>query len=477
MQRHREHMAIMFAGLTTVFSAAVSSIRAAFSQARKVIIMTHYSLLITNLFLVACSGSGDSDEPQPPTYGASVLDIYVYAPGQAVPTRGNMGEVDATEAESAINLLQIWVFTHEETPRLVTYFETTAFLDTSSDGKNKFELPIPDWFADAPSRPNVDVYVLANVSSQNCGLSFNEKTPCADLENAVLGSAFFGLAPVVTEVPFEGLPMSGKLSDKEVTGDRPILTLGSSSENLEYVKLARAVSKIRFVFSCSTDFDGLKINSVTLGNNMIPNEEYLFLTDVMNPYGYKDNDFNIKGTDYNIVDDEHPAPSLFSIDATARCEDPAHYAWDRLVNDEKTKNPSITDQELAEAYEELINEGLSSNVAPTYAADNETVIDPGHVDPRLTERRVYLRESDKRLSGTITYQVKKKGDADYGAYYEAPFSMVAPADPNPWQPFFSRNHTWTVYVYLSWAKIEIVAVKVVNWESEKDPYEHELYNW
>ena len=451
-----------------------------------------FSFLISNLLLfAACSGSSDgSDEPQKPDYGPSVLNIYVYAPGQAVPTRANEGEVDAETAESAINTLQIWVFTHEDTPKLVTYFKTNSFLHTADEDYYKFELPIDDDYAKTAvgDRPTVDVYVLANVTSNNCGLDFDETTTKATLEGAVLeydataGTDYFGLTAPVTEVPFEGLPMSGVLREQTVSGSKPVLTLGTSPENMAKVKLARAVSKVRFVFSCSTDFDGLKINSVTLGNNMIPNEEYLFLTDVMNPYGYKDNDFNIKGTDYNIVDDEHPAPSLFSIDATARCEDPAHYAWDRLVNDEKTKNPSITDQELAEAYEELINEGLSSNVAPTYAADNETVIDPGHVDPRLTERRVYLRESDKRLSGTITYQVKKKGDADYGAdnaegYYEAPFSMVAPADPNPWQPFFSRNHTWTVYVYLSWAKIEIVAVKVVNWESEKDPYEHELYNW
>jgi hypothetical protein len=399
-----------------------------------------------------------------------VLNIYVYAPGQAVPTRGNEGEVDATKAESAINLLQIWVFTHEETPRLVTYFETTAFLDTSSDGKNKFELPIPDWFADAGSRPNVDVYVLANVSTQNCGWSFNENTSHDDLEGAVLGSAFFGLTSPVTEVPFEGLPMSGKLSDKAVTGSRPILTLGESSEHLEYVKLARAVSKIRFVFSCSDDFDGLKINSVTLDNGMIPDEEYLFLTNEKTPYGYKDNDYHIKGTSYNVVDNGHPAPSLFSIDATALCEDPAHYAWDRLVNDEKSKNPDITDQELAIAYEALINEGLSSNVAATYSLDDPPVlIDPGHENPRLTERRLYLRESDKQLTGKIKFQVKAKDADTYLDEMTASFSMDAAGD-------FSRNHTWIVYAYLAWAKMNIVAVHINKWEPAA-PADYTLYNW
>lgn len=64
VQRHREHMAIMFAGLTTVFSAAASSIRAAFCQARKVIIITHYSLLITNLLILLLTSCSSDDAPQ-----------------------------------------------------------------------------------------------------------------------------------------------------------------------------------------------------------------------------------------------------------------------------------------------------------------------------------------------------------------------------------------------------------------------------
>lgn len=453
---------------------------------KKVIIITHYSLFITNLFLLACSGSSDSDEPQKPVDGPSVLDIYVYAPGQAVPTRANEGEVNADSKENAINLLQIWLFTHdndqEKDDKLVTYFETTSFMDTSSDGVNKFELPIPDWFTDASPRPNVDVYVLANISSRTCGMSFDQNTEIESLEAAVLkydgtaGTDYFGLTAPVTEVPSEGLPMSGVLRDQQVTGDKPVLTLRppASSTEMAKVKLARAVSRIRFVFSCSTDFDGLKVNSVTLGNEMIPNEEYLFLQEPEaessfgNPYDYKDNDFNI-GTNYNIVDNEHPAPSLFSIDATAQCEDPAHYAWDRLMNDEKAKKPSITDQELVDAYEKLINEGLSSNVAPTYSTENPSiVIDPGHELPRLTEQRIYLRESDKQLTGTIKYQVKEKGEADYGEEKSIAFSMDAAGD-------FSRNHTWIVYSYLSWAKIYVVAVTIKSWTDETGG--QTLYNW
>ena len=431
--------------------------------------------LLLAVLLTACSGSSDSlEEPETLPEGQSVLNIYVFAPGQAVPTRANEGEVAVNpDAENAINLLQIWVFTHEDIPGLVTYFETTTFMATSDEETKKFELPIPDDFANNASRPNVDVYVLANVSSLNCGLSFDENTSRDELENALLRGNYFGLSDTpATEVPFEGLPMSGVLRNQPVTGERPILTLGPSSSELAKVKLARAVSRIRFVFSCSNDFDGLKINSVTLDDGMIPNEEYLFLTDELNPYRYKDNDYNIVKDNNDDTDNEYnsTSPSLFSISETAICADPAYYAWDRLVNDMTIQNPSVTSQALAEAYEALINEGLSSNVEATLSDDDPPiVIDPGHELPRLSERRVYLRESDKQLSGTITYQVKEKGATNYGSEQTATFVMDANGD-------FSRNHTWIVYSYLAWAKMNIVAIFINKWE-KAEPADYTLYNW
>ena len=416
--------------------------------------------LLLALVSASCSSSSSEDDngrkmPLEP----AVLNVFVYAPGQSVPTRGNTGPVDADlEAETAIHTLQIWVYTHVEspaTPQLVTYFSTTEFAATASaDGTNKLELPIPDSFADQTTpyspRPRVDVYVLANVAHDNCGQSFDENTSREVLENAVLQGNFFGLSETpVSTIPADGLPMSGVLRDQQVTGERPVLTLRpkDDSEKMATVTLARVVSKVRFVFSCSTDFASLKINEIKFNSGMIPNQEYFFLEDEDSPYTYDGNAFHINGGEgYNT----EPSPSLFSIAETARCADPAYYAWDRLSND----NPTLTSQELAEAYEDLINEGLTSNA--------------NHAEPRLTERRVYLRESDKQLSGTITYQVKESADGEYGEDTSAAFRMDAAHD-------FSRNHTWTVYAYLSWAKMYIVNVVVNRWS----PIEasHEVYNW
>ena len=388
-----------------------------------------------------------TEAPTPPSDGPSVLNIYVYAPGQAVPTRGNTGQVDADPtAEDAIHTLQIWVYTTEATPKLVTYFKTNAFQQTPTENDTyKFELPIDDDFASSNNRPTVDVYVLANVTTNNCGLNFDEHTTKSTLETAVLEGNYFGVTTPVTAVPFEGLPMSGVLREQTVSNSKPVLTLGTS-ENMAKVKLARAVSKARFVFSCSTDFDGLKITSVTFVDNMIPTQEYLFLDQ---DYTVDGNYFKIGNTFNNVV-----TPSLFSIDETTICADPAHYAWDRLVNDK----PDCTAQD----YEDLIADGLT--------------VHEGESTPRLTERRLYLRESDKQLSGTIKYRIKEKGEAAYGDEQSITFQMVGPENPEAWQPYFSRNHTWIVYAYLAWAKMRIVDVHFKDWETTQ-PSNHSLHNW
>ncbi len=395
--------------------------------------------LMLTAVLTACSGS--SDEPQRLPQGPTVLEIYVYSPGQAVPTRTDMGQVDADpEAENAINTLQIWVFKHSDDHPLVSYFKTKSL----NSGSNKLELSIPDDFADSPS--NVDVYVLANVTPNSCGLTLDETTPSSSLENVVLAGNYFGLSETpVTEVPFEGLPMSGVLRNQTVSGSTPVLYLGTSSSDLAKVELKRVVSKVRFVFSCSNDFNTLKINSVEFDADMIPNQEYLFLN-ADNPT-CRINTLQGYNNAANI--------SLFSLGETAHCDDPAYYAWDRMMRDEKNKNPDITNQQLADKYEALIRDGLS--------------VHEGEDSPRLTERRVYLRESDKKLSGTIKYQVKEDADGNFSDEISASFVMDEAGD-------FSRNHTWIVYAYLAWAKMNIVAVYIDDWKPTAAG-EYTVYNW
>ena len=75
----------------------------------------------------------------------------------------------------------------------------------------------------------------------------------------------------------------------------------------------------------------------------------------------------------------------------------------------------------------------------------------------------YLRESDKRLEGTISYSV------DNVAQTPVTFKMKDNGD-------FLRNHSWIVYAYYEGLSgMQVVVVDVTPWEEANDY--NEVYNW
>ena len=232
-------------------------------------------LMFFVLLLTACSKDGDSLEDMQP-----VLNVYVYSPEHPMITRGDVGNVAPINNESEIKTLQIWVFEHG-TEKLVSYYKPTSVDNLKSAKGVTYQLNVSDAFAKAKPKPNVDVYVVANAAS--CGLtaltSYDPKVTQnfrSVLEEAKIGSAYFGLSSLTTTVPAEGLPMSGVLRDVAVTGSAPVFEISS-------VKLTRAVSKLRFIFS-RDEGDAVKITGIKLGVDLednliqlIPTAEYLFL--------------------------------------------------------------------------------------------------------------------------------------------------------------------------------------------------------
>ena len=409
--------------------------------------------LLTAVLLLTGCASSDEDSKQ-----HAVLSIYVYTPDNPIPTRSG---IDPIGRETEVNSLQIWVFSHED-GRFVGYLNPDVMptVTEASDGVvgAVYQMLVPDWFT--VQKPLVDVYVVANAASLGLSQDFSASTSQEVLENAIMTTPF-GVDPATTTIPDGGLPMTGVLREQPVVGDAPTLRIGDY-DNMAKVQLTRMVSKVRFVFSCSNEFASLTITKVTLDEAMIPNEEYLFLTNPQYPdpdpdpnlsYTYTGNYYNINtAKGYNTGE----SPSLVSLDETTHCDDPAYYAWERLTYDK----PASTAQD----YEDLINAGLQT----TYE---------GESGPRLTECRLYLRESDKRLKGKIYYQQKEKADDSYSSEKYVEFEMAAPdpesSDLRPY--YFSRNHTWIVFAYLAWAKMNVVSVTVKPWFTTE--FNRTLYNW
>lgn len=392
------------------------------------------SLLL--LCLTACSSSGGDDPTQnSDTPGGkqvktpTQLYIYVYAPQAPVNTRAYTGDVAPIGDEAKVYFLQIWVFTHDSNKLIGYYAPAESSALNEPDGYEIFQLTIDEEYAQTAesSREHVDVYVLANVKAGNCNLTFDHTTTRAELEAAVLVHGTkdpFGLTAPVTAVPVNmGLPMSGVLRNQLVTGSAPVLRLDNAGQ-MAKVSLIRTVSKLRFAFARQTDSEPLKINSIKLNTALIPEEEFLFMTDDA-PYDRKT--CHIKtASGYNTTKPELLAAAINDV---AIIDQPVIYAWG---------NEELEPQ----AYEHMLDEAVFA----------------GH----LTQQLYYLRESDQKLEGEIKYQV---GD---GEEQTTTFRMVDESG-------FSRNHFWTVYAYQSQAKLQVVVSEVTPWRPTDKNYE--FYNW
>ena len=381
-------------------------------------------LMLWGLMSACSSDSNDAEGPQP-----TMLQIYVYAPDHMLPTRANIDWVKSETEESKVKTLQIWVFEHTS-DNLVGYFTPPTTDDLNTAGKAVYQMAVTPQFVQ--SRPNVDVYVLANVTMDNCKCAFDENTTRSELEGAMLkhegtddpfGLPVGEILSVQTAFPAEGLPMTGALRDQVVTGESPVLRIGDGS--LAMVQLVRTVSKVRFIFSQMKNNENvMKIKSVSLTGDILPKQEYLFL------------DAPYTGSEYRINAaggyDAGPVPVVGAIDDVASTTDPLNYSYSSNMGSEE--------------YETLISTGLNKP------------------EPELTLRGpYYLRESDKKLTGEIRYTVN-------GVEKDPKtFSIHDAGD-------FSRNHTWVVYAFYGSTTLDILVVRIKEW-STVDPVNHTIYNW
>lgn len=390
-------------------------------------------ILMLLLILSAC-GSSTEDEPQSQKPKEKpVLKIYLFAPESPIITRGNTGSVDASEDEKAIHTIDVWVFEHEEPHDKVSYIHLN---DVSFSGQKEIAMDITDEFANRPKKPNVDIYVAVN--KESCGLETGEhalveNTTLAQLKEAYIGSAYFGVNTPQSVVPDKGLPMSGLLENQIISGIAPVYT--AMAQN---VKLVRAVSKVRFIFSKSSlGVPTITNFNISLNENVVPKQEYLFLEGVYPTYKS-----HVKSTGDN---DYEPAATLVQGAENEEleinsCSNPAGYVYT---------------SETGQAYETKINNGLT---------DPD---DDGLQTPDLSQLGLfYFRESHRKLTGTISY---KLGTGESATPKSVDFEMAGAGD-------FTRNHTWIVYGYfLGSGDLKLNVVDVKDWTSgDENP---EVYNW
>ena len=382
----------------------------------------HIGWWLCSMLMLLCwsCGGQDTDTDTPDVDQGPFLEIKVYSPERSQVTRADIGDVPGDTDENTIHHMNIWVFENHGTgqPDDGKFVGYLSVANPNPLVDSPYRILVSETFVDNP--PAVDIYVTANVTESNTGIKLDRTTTRAQLEAALMkhdGSHDpFGLTTPQSKIPTDGLPMSGVLKNQPVDGMAPIVSVVTN------VKVARAVSKVRFVFCNSSDAEDQKltIQSITFDDEMIPKEESLFLNA---PY---------TGRNFKVGSEYETAAALVNTPTVvASYSSPTEYAYRGQTGQE---------------YETLINDGI----------ENKKI---------LTEvGKFYLRESDKKITGTITYTV---GNSD--KELSAPFTMSEEGD-------FSRNHTWIVYGFFAGKdNLKVFSVDVNDWTESSG--EREVYNW
>jgi len=384
----------------------------------------HIGWWLCSMLMLLCwsCGGQDTDTDTPDVEQGPFLEIKVYSPERSQVTRADIGDIQGDTDEKTIHHMNIWVFEHHETGQTDDGFVGYLSVD-NPDVDGRYRILVSETFVDNP--PAVDIYVTANVTESNTGIKLDSKTRRDQLEAALIkheGSHDpFGLTAPQATVPAGpdgGLPMSGVLKNQPVEGMAPIVSVRTN------VQVVRAVSKVRFVF-CNGSIDNkqtLTINKITFDDGMIPTAEYLFLGE---------NEYNV-GNTYETGEDNKELVNTPIV--VASYSSPTEYVY---------RDRDQTGQD----YEDLINDGIGKN--------------------RLTPvGQFYLRESDKKIEGTISYTVTV-GDSE--KKLSARFAMSEAGG-------FSRNHTWIVYGFFAGKdNLKVFSVDVNGWKVSSD--DHEVYNW
>lgn len=421
-------------------------------------IIDKWMLLLMAVLLTACSGSneennGSSDEED------CFLEIYVYAPGRPIVTRGDEGEIDPTDDESKVTSLKIWVFKYADgTP--VGYLEADPSL-LSATTPRKYLMKLDREFVKNPT--NVDVYVVANAESyvnstdENETIELKESTKRSQLDKAVIGQTSFGISSRVESVPQEGLPMSAVLRNQPIFGSFPTLHVGEDNK-MATLELTRAVSKLRFVLcrikeAESTSKKFVSIDGIQLNGGQIPTTSYLM------PGTYNYSNYELGAITFE--DDDFDENHKLLPGKIPQVVNPLVYTYET---------------QAAQDYENLIDAAVKSDLDKLKAYGQANNIDElknltADDLPQLKQLGLtYLRESDKQLAGVINYTYKE-GENEVSA--TAKFTIAAPGD-------FLRNHSWIVYVYYMDSKIHVLTVVRIGmkeWVSDGQPESPWFYNW
>lgn len=379
--------------------------------------------MVTLLFLLM-AGCSDDNAPvkSPVETDYSSFMMYVYMPnGETRSAEDDRSIYIDRPFEGTVNSLHVWILARDTNNQLIEITEEAASNGVLYDNVGSIDSSVTvkqvafNVASDFKNNyPYLDVYVIANIESLGkneswCYPKARDVESLQEIENRLeslqLLSDQFGVGDnMVSDASTYGLPMSGYLKHASVTKQGVLFSTMS-------IKVKRAVSKLRFVFSKSNITPDAQVTSVKLNTNMIPDKGYLFRGTAAEN-GVSLNETGYTSSFYGVIDFGAPA----SINTNMM---PSSLKWDAYTSRQQ--------------WEDAINAAIKNGEATEFV-------------------RAYLHESPQRLTGTIKYKMTALGEEKSIA-----FTM---AEGN----HFLRNRSWTVYAFFSRGGL---VYEVADWEDEE----------
>lgn len=377
--------------------------------------------LLLTLILTSCMSDGYTDT------AAGKSDTYINlnvstptaqaranAPANPAGTSGTPGQDETNpspDTEEKITSIRVWAFKSGSNKATATPIGFKSETNLSAKGSHNVSMMITR--KNAETLGKIDLYILLNAESEGV-LNGKDciKMTRADLENLVIKD-HFGIAEgtaQTTEVPQAGLPISRVIKELDVTKNIKDNATEAAQHSI-HIPLIRAVSKLHFFFTRKDvkDTEGVEVTNIEVNENVIPTQSSVF------PTATTDAQKETEGLTGDLTSLTYLNEKMtFGGVATGDIKpvaDPTSY---------------IRMSQPAEKY-----------ITNLRAATTEC-----HLS--------YLRETDKKLTGTISFKLNKSG-----AEKQATFSI-----PNAY-----RNHEMVVYGYFLGDKESTLTLKyyVADW--------------
>lgn len=436
------------------------------------------------LVMAAMAGCVEPLDHEALNRDAKELRIRLYMPGPLPTTKEEPGPVESVDPESKIYTVQVWMFEHVEAGAAVGNDQTAiAYSEVRDIWTNRLNLPAGSTYGSefwdvlytydislvvpksylrnhTPEQMRVDFYVLANGASIGNPVDQNAtRGQLRDLTFASSGASadWFGTAnPMVGKTPAEAIGASGLPivtffntdSDGLPDGvDISFLKTGvdpvaEAPQLAPVVQLERAVSKIRFVFAKPVDCveTGARITKIVINNGLIPVAGSV-------PVFPRENGGQTAPT----------SPAAYDGAAQVTIEAPTE--GNPLISN--TELLTLLDPSALSSVSTVVSAGQTKAPVSMSEQEYQLFLTESIGEMTSTERIIYLRESEKKISGTIYYRYSDEDEEDKAVDF-----MMDATDA---ETTFLRNGAWTVYAYFASPldhELKVNITHVLPWEKK-----------